>query len=167
MSKTFTLNSIIPRITSVTKTEASSSKPKATLKRAKGRVLTIRSAKAVKANTAASTSRVKVGVIRSSVRSISRFLNGNWIGNASAVGLVAIVVGMGFYVFMINASSSTGYELKRQQAAIQELTEVHKSLVIQQAASGSIVKVNDVASTAGMVPVSGEEFLVANQISKR
>lgn len=162
MAKAFTLNSIIPKITSVTKTEASSAKPKANLKRANGRVLTMRSAKTVKATTA-STPRAKTGMLRS----ISRFFNGNWVGSVSAVAVVAIVVGMGFYVFMINAYASKGYELKQQQAVIDELTETHKQLVIQQAASGSIVKVNDVASTAGMVPVTGEEFLVANQISKR
>jgi hypothetical protein len=60
-----------------------------------------------------------------------------------------------------------GYEFKQQQAIIDELTETQKRLVIQQASLGSIVKVNDVASTAGMVPVTGEEFLVAKQISKR
>lgn len=155
MSKIFTLNSIIPRITSVTKTEVSKANVIPNLKRANGRVLTMRST--------SSSGRAKTGALRS----VSRFLNGNWIGSASFVGLAAIVVGMGFYVFMINASASTGYELKRQQSAMQELAETHKSLVIQQAASGSIVKVNDVASTAGMVPVTGEEFLVANQISKR
>ncbi len=162
MSKSFTLNSIIPRITSVTKTEAAPAKSKPVLKSAKGRVLTMRSVKSAKATTA-SPVRAKGGI----GRSISRLLNGNWVGSVSAVGVVAIVVGMGFYVFMINNSASKGYELKRQQAAMEELTETQKRLVIQQAASGSIIKVNDVASTSGMVPVTGEEFLVANQISKR
>ena len=161
MSKTFTLNSIIPRITSVTKTD--SAPAKTSLKRANGRVLTMRSGKSVKTSTAATPTRAKKGI----VRSVSRLLSGNWIGAVSATGMVSIVVGMGFYVFMINAYASKGYELKRQQAVIEELTETHKRLVIEQAASGSIVKVNDVASTAGMVPVTGEEFLVANQISKR
>ncbi len=161
MSKTFTLNSIIPRITSVTKTD--SAPAKTSLKRANGRVLTMRSGKSVKASTAATPTRGKKGI----ARSVSRLLSGNWVGAASATGMVAVVVGMGFYVFMINAYASKGYELKRQQAVIEELTETHKRLVIEQAASGSIVKVNDVASTAGMVPVTGEEFLVANQISKR
>ncbi len=161
MSKTFTLNSIIPRITSVTKTD--SAPAKTSLKRANGRVLTMRSGKSVKTSTAATPTRGKKGI----ARSVSRLLSGNWVGAVSATGMVAVVVGMGFYVFMINAYASKGYELKRQQAVIEELTETHKRLVIEQAASGSIVKVNDVASTAGMVPVTGEEFLVANQISKR
>jgi hypothetical protein len=68
---------------------------------------------------------------------------------------------------MINAYASKGYELKKQQAVMQELQETHKRLVIEQAASGSIVKINDVASAARMVPVTGEEFLVANQVSSR
>lgn len=72
-----------------------------------------------------------------------------------------------FYVYMINAYASKGYELKKQQAIINELEETHKRLVIEQAASGSIVKINDVASSAQMVPVTGEEFLTANQVSSR
>lgn len=159
MSKTFTLNSIIPRITSVTKTE---SLGKTALKRANGRVLTMRSVKPTKAKTVSSL-RAK----NSPMKALSRFFSGNWVSYVSATSFVAVVVGMGFYVFMINAYASKGYELKRQQAVIEELTETQKQLVIQQAASGSIVKVNDVASTAGMVPVTGEEFLVANQISKK
>lgn len=160
MSKSFTLNSIIPKITSVTKTETAPAKSKPVLKSAKGRVVTMRSMK----SSAAAPARAKSSSAR---RSLSRFLSGNWIGTVSAAGVLAIVVGMGFYVFMINNSASKGYELKRQQAVMEELTETQKRLVIQQAASGSIVKVNDVASTSGMVPVTGEEFLVANQISKR
>ncbi len=162
MSKSFTLNSIIPKITSVTKTEAASAKSKPVLKSAKGRVVTMRSMKSSSA--AVAQARAKSGSAR---RSLSRFVSGNWIGTVSAAGVLAIVVGMGFYVFMINNSASKGYELKRQQAVMEELVETQKRLVIQQAASGSIVKVNDVASTSGMVPVTGEEFLVASQISKR
>lgn len=146
MSKAFTLNSIIPRISSVTKTESRSIET-AKLKRATGRVL--------------SATRTKTVAKR------SRVISGNWVGNLSAAGLVIVLAGLAFYVYGVNASASFGYDLKRQQAVIEELTETQKQLVIQQAASGSIVKVNDVASTAGMVPVTSEEFLVANQISKR
>jgi hypothetical protein len=134
MSKAFTLNSIFPSITSVTKTEP-----------------------------------IKTGV-RPAARPVTRSSRGvskNWIGAASLLGVVATVMGLGFYVFMINASASTGYELKHQQVVMQQLGEKQKQLVIQQAAMGSIVKVNDLASTAGMIPVTGEEFLVANQISNR
>ncbi len=150
MSKAFTLNSIIPRITSITKTEVRSNGG-VKLKRATGRVLT----------TTRTNSRAKSPAKR------SRVFTSNWVGAFSAAGLAVAVISLGFYVFMINAYASKGYELKRQQAAIEQLTETQKQLVIQQAASGSIVKVNDLASTAGMVPVTSEEFLVANQISKR
>lgn len=151
MSKAFTLTSIIPRISSVTKTEVRSHGG-VKLKRATGRVLT-----ATRTNAHAKPSVAKRG----------RAFTSNWVGTFSAAGLVVAVISLGFYVFMINAYASKGYELKRQQAVIEQLTETQKQLVIQQAASGSIVKVNDLASTAGMVPVTSEEFLVANQISKR
>ena len=145
-SKAFTFNTIIPRITSVVKSDAKAHK-EAAPKRATGRVLVARS-------TSAAPSR-------------SRVSNNSWVSLVSATGLVVIVVALGFYVYMINAYASKGYELKRQQAAMQEVVETNKRLVVQQAALGSIVKVNDVASTSGMVPVTGEEFLVANQLSAR
>ncbi|HEX3099910.1 MAG TPA: hypothetical protein VHQ41_02970 [Patescibacteria group bacterium] len=166
MSKTFALNSIIPRITSVTKTESVAKNPN--LKRATGRVITLRSAsKRSVVNTVASARAKSVASPMRAARAISKFFSGNWVGFASAAGLVIIVIGMGSYVAVINASASQGYELKHEQAVIDDLNETQKQLMIQQAALGSIVKVNDVASTAGMVPVTGEEFLVANQLSKR
>lgn len=146
-SKSFTFNSIIPRISSTVKVE-----PKAKVdapKRATGRVLVARSAPSVTASPR----------IRPTMN--------NLVGFASATALVGIVVAFGFYVYMINAYASKGYELKKQQAAMQGVVETNKRLVIQQAALGSIVKVNDVASTSGMVPVTGEEFLVANHVSSR
>lgn len=144
-TKTFTFNSIIPRISSVVK--ADSKQRKEAPKRATGRVLVARAA--------------------SAAPSRGRINSNSLISLMSATSLVAIVLALGFYVYMINAYASKGYELKRQQAAIQEVTETNKRLVVQQAALGSIVKVNDVAATSGMVPVTGEEFLVANQLSAR
>lgn len=147
-TKTFTLNSFIPRITSITKSEVP------TVKRSAGRIPSrMLSARSV-SNSAAAPSR-------------SRTTANNWVSLLSAGGIALSVVGLGFYVVMINAYASKGYELKHQQTVMQELTETQKQLVIQQAASGSIVKVNDLAATSGMVPVTGEEFLKANQISKR
>ncbi len=89
------------------------------------------------------------------------------VSSVSFVGLCAVVLSLGFYIYTINASVSKGYELKQQQAAMEELKETQKRLMVQQAAMGAIVKVNDVASTAGMVPITDEEFLVANQLSSR
>ena len=125
MSKTFSLNSIIPSLTSTVKGDA----PARTIRK--------------------------------------KFNVGNWVAPVSVLSVFALVAALGFYVYMINAYASKGYELKQQQAAMQEVTETNKRLVIQQAALGSIVKVNDVAATSGMVPVTGEEFLVANQLSSR
>lgn len=161
MSKAISFSSIMPSISSVTKKEA---KAPANFKRATGRVINM-SAK-TSSKTAVKTASTRSTRSGFGLRSVARALAGN-IAYINAFCLLAVVVGLGFYVFMINAYASKGYELKRQQAAIDELTETQKQLVIQQAASGSIVKVNDLASTSGMVPVSGEEFLVANQISHR
>lgn len=140
MSKSFSFNSIIPRINSVTKTDAASRK--------KGRAF-------------GSSSTSPARAPRTSI------MSGNWVSTASALGLAAIVLGLGFYIYTINDSASTGFALKHQQNIIDELNETQKRLTVQQAALGSIVKVNDLASTAGMVPVTGEEFLVANQVSSR
>lgn len=149
MSKAFTLTSMIPRISSVTKTE-SAPKASASSKRSGSQSFTSRSLRSASAAS-------------SRGRAVSR----NWVGMVSAAGVLAIVFGLGFYIYTINASASKGYDFKKQQAVVDELAETQKRLMIEQAAMGSIVKVNDVASTAGMVPVTGEEFLVANQISKR
>ena len=146
MSKAFTLTSFIPRVSSVTKTESRMAET-VKLKRATGRVMVSARAKATPTRT--------------------RIFSKNWVGSFSAAGLVVLVAGLAFYVYGVNASASYGYDLKKQQAVVEKLTEAQKQLVIQQAASGSIVRINDVASTAGMVPVTTEEFLVANQISKR
>ena len=131
---------IIPRILSVTKSDGPASRKKAT----SGRAFSA-PAKPVR----------------------SRVTFSSWIGTGSVLGIAAIFVSLGFYIYTINASVSKGFELKKQQAAIDTLNETQKRLMVQQAALGSIVKVNDVASTAGMVPVTGEEFLVANQLSAR
>ncbi len=139
-SKAFTLSTFIPSITSVTKT--SKVVPRTTS--AYGRAY----------SAAATTGR-------------SRVQPQTWVSRTSIMGLALIVLGLGFYIYTINASVSKGYELKKEQAAIEELLETQKRLVVQQAALGSIVKVNDVAATSGMVPVSGEEFLTANQLSAR
>ena len=152
MSKTFSLS--MPRITSITKSDVtSSSKP--SHKRATGKVLVT-----PRAHSSRSASK--------GVSAVRGALKGNsWVSLASAAGVITLVVAFGFYVYMINAYASKGYELKKQQAVMKEIQETNKRLVIEQAASGSIVKINDVASAAKMVPVTGEEFLVANQISSR
>lgn len=139
MSKAFTLNSIIPRISSFTKTDA----------------LITHQGQPKRAST------------RTSVRATARNFSTGWVGIASIVGLIAAIAGLGFYIYTINASASKGYDFKKQQAVVDELTATNKRLTIQQAALGSIVKVNDVAATSGMVPVTGQEFLVAGQLSKR
>lgn len=143
MSKSFSLT--IPRLVSVTKSDVSATKT--THKRATGKVLIVRP-------TAKAPGRTRVR-------------SANWVSMASALGVLTIAASFGFYVYMINAYASKGYELKKQQAVMKELEETHKRLVVEQAASGSIVKINDVASQARMVPVTGEEFLSANQVSSR
>ena len=147
MSKSFSLT--IPRLTSITKSNVSS---KTNNKRASasgsGRVLMVRPT-------------------AKKIASRNRINNVNLIRTVSVVGIATLALSFGFYVFMINAYASKGYELKKHQASIQELQETNKRLVVEQSALGSIVKINDVASAAHMVPVTGEEFLVANQVSAR
>jgi len=85
----------------------------------------------------------------------------------SATAILAILVMLGFHLFMVNAYSGKGSDLKRTQAAIVELTEQQKKLIVQQAELGSFMKVNDVASTYGLVPVTDEEFISPNQLTQR
>lgn len=148
-SKTFTFNSVFPTIKSITKTET---KSKESPKRATGSVLTKRAVKPMQTTKS---------------RSKSNWFGGNLVGSLSAIGLIAIVAGLSFYIYTINASVSKGFELKKAQTALNSLQETQKRLVVEQAALGSITKVNDIASIAGMIPVTNEEFLLTNQLSKR
>lgn len=140
MSKAFTLSSIIPSISSVTKTAKSSARPTSSYGRAY--------------SAATTTGR-------------SRLQPQTWVSRTSLLAVALVAVGLGFYIYTINASVSKGYELKKEQAALEELQETQKRLVVQQAAMGSIVKVNEVAATSGMVPVTGEEFLSPTHLSSR
>ena len=97
----------------------------------------------------------------------ARARSGAWVSTMSVLGVSAVVLSLGFYIYTINASVSKGYELKQQQVVMEELKETQKRLMVQQAALGAIVKVNDVASTSGMVPITDEEFLVPNHLSSR
>lgn len=157
MAKSFSLTSIVPKISSVTKSDVSA---KVTHKRATGKVLMIRPA----AGRAGAKSAARS---RSRSRGRSLFRSSAWVSTASAAGLACLVALFGLYIYTINAYSAKGYELKKQQAAMADLEETHKQLMIKQASSGSILRINDVASAAKMVPVTGEEFLVANQLSTR
>ncbi len=144
-SKSFSLTSVFPSISSVTKTEV---KSKENLKRATGSVLVKRASKAV-------------------VLPRARTQHRNWVGALSAISLVAVVAGLSFYIYTINASVSKGFDLKQHQAEVNELLEVQKRLVVEQSALASINKVNDVASNSGMVAVTNEEFLTPTQLSKK
>lgn len=148
-TKSFTFNSIFPSITSVTKTDTIT---KDAPKRATGAVLVKKASKSA---------------VVAKPRTRSSAMRGNWIGAFSVIGLMAIIFGLSSYIYTINASVSKGFELKKHQTALNELLETQKRLVVEQAALGSINKVNDVASTAGMVPVTNEEFLSTNQLSTR
>ena len=97
----------------------------------------------------------------------SRSSQTGWIGAVNVTAVVGIVFALSFYVYTINGSVSKGYDLKKQQAAMEELVETEKRLMVQQASLGAIVKVNEVASISGMVPVTNEEFLIAGQLSSR
>lgn len=111
-------------------------------------------------------SRSSTGQVKQS-RSTQRINSQSIIGYASALCLVLSIFGLGYYITATNASVKTGYDMKKQQLAIEELKQINKRLMVEQASMGSIVKVNDVASASNMVPVTGEEYLVANQLSSR
>lgn len=90
-----------------------------------------------------------------------------WVEMSSAVALVVLVVAFGFYINMINAYASKGYELKNYQAKIKEQEGILKNLMVEQASWGSITKINTLASETHMVPVTQEEFLNNHQLSSR
>lgn len=137
-TKTLILGISVPKVFSETKSAA--------LPRARGQVLMARTK-----STAVS----------------SRTTQANLIPFISATVIVAIGVMLGFHLFTVNAYSSKGFELKRIQAAINQLTDQQKKLVVQQAELGSIVKVSDVAATYGLVPVTDSEFINTNHLTQR
>ncbi len=144
-SKTLPFGIIFPKITSETKT-ASTVMP--TAKAAKKTVVAIPRSAAIK------TAR----------RSISF----GWIVPLTSLASVAIIIGLlGFHLYIVNAYSSKGYELKRHQAAITELTDKQNQLLVQQAEMASINKVNDAANHLGLVPITHEEYITTNQLSQK
>ncbi|HEX3095671.1 MAG TPA: hypothetical protein VHQ20_00960 [Patescibacteria group bacterium] len=141
-TKTLSLASFIPQISSTTKTAK----------------VTANGSETMNVRRASKTASAPVR------RSVSA---NSWISAITAISLTLAVVGLASYIYETNASVSKSYEYKQEQAKVNDLSETQKRLVVQEAALGSIVKVNDVASTAGMVPVTSEEFLSANQLSSR
>ncbi len=104
---------------------------------------------------------------RSAAQSTTRTSRANWVPYLSAAGLALAVIALGFHLYMVNAYAVKGYDLQRHQQAIRELSDQQKLLLVQQSELGSFSKVNDVASGSGLVPVTNEEFITTNQISKR
>lgn len=86
---------------------------------------------------------------------------------ASLASLFLIIGLAGFHLYSVNAYSSKGFELKRHQAVIAELTEQNKRLVVRQAEMGSIMQVSDTATQLGLVPIAHEEYIVSKQITHR
>ena len=138
-TKTLSLSAIIPRIKSETKSAA-----RPTTNR---RAVVVPRAKATTA--------------------VSRAVARSFVPAVSVVGVMAIVSMIGFHLFMVNAYAAKGFELKRHQAAITQLTEQQKQLVVREAEMGSIMKVHDVAVEYGLVPIVKEEFLNTKQLSQR
>src|SRR5262245_1034871 len=64
----------------------------------------------------------------------------------SAGALAISLITLAFHLYMVNAYATKGYELKKHQQAIRELTDKQKYLLVQQSELGSISKVNDVAA---------------------
>lgn len=144
-SKSLSLGMVIPKIVSVTKTGNSYEPSKRTINK-KATVLP----------------RVAAG------KSMALPRGGQWVIPIASVASIAFIIGLvGFHLYIVNAYSSKGFELKRHQAAITELTEQQKRLLIEQAQLGSISKVNDAAGAFGLVPVSHEEYVSSNHLTKK
>lgn len=144
ISKSLSLGVIIPKISSINKTVT-------------GKVIK---------NTA--VNRRAVLMARPTAKAAAPALSvGGAVPFVSALCLLGIIALVGFHLFIVNAYSSKGFELKRHQAAIVELTEQQKALLIKQADLGSIGKVNDSAELSGLIPITDEEYLSGNQLSQK
>ena len=112
--------------------------------------------------------RGQVVLPRSKTTPVSRSVSGsNLVPFVSATVIVALAVMLGFHLFMVNAYSGKGFELKRTQAAISELTQQQKALTVRQAELGSFLKVSDLATSLGLVPVTDEEYITSNHLTQR
>ncbi len=86
----------------------------------------------------------------------------------AAISAIAfIIVMIGVHLYMVNAYSGKGFELRRHQSAINKLVDDQKHLMVQQAEMGSIMKVSEVATEHKLVPITHEEFLTTNQLTQR
>lgn len=104
---------------------------------------------------------------RSATATVSRPKAASWVPFLSAAALAAIIVTLGFQLYMVNAYATKGYELKHHQQTVRELGDEQKYLLVQQSEMGSISKVNDVAGLHGLVPVTDEEFLTTSQLTQK
>lgn len=85
-----------------------------------------------------------------------------------ALSLVSINTVLVFsYLVGTNSYSSKGYEIKRIQKSISGLKEQNKKLVLQAAEINSIVKMQEMATLDGFVPVTNTEFVAIPKFSQR
>lgn len=143
-TKSLSFGIVFPKIVSVTKTAVSAPKTKSVSK---------------KALVMPRTTPVKL-VLRGSFFKML-------VPVGSIVSIAMIVSMIGFHLFAVNSYSGKGFELKRHQAAIAELTDQQKRLVVLQAEMGSIMKVSDAANRFGLMPIANEEYITSNQLTQR
>lgn len=85
----------------------------------------------------------------------------------SAAACAAVIVVSAMYLFSINLYSAKGYDLKKQQAIVRDLTARQQQLIIKQAEIGSIAQLNSAATAEQLVQITDEEFIQPRQLSAR
>jgi hypothetical protein len=79
----------------------------------------------------------------------------------------AVIAASGLYLFSINMYAAKGYDLKKQQALVRELTAKQQQLIIKQAEVGSIAQLNSAATAEQLVQITDEEFIQPKELSVR
>jgi hypothetical protein len=63
--------------------------------------------------------------------------------------------------------AAKGYDLKKQQAKVRDLTAQHQQLIIKQAEIGSIAQLSSAAASESLVQITDEEFIHPKQLTSR
>jgi hypothetical protein len=142
--RSLTLGSFFPRVKSETKTEVTKTVRRPTI------------------ITSRSFSTGHAAVRQSRRAKLTSFVP--WLSAAACAGVIAV---SGLYLFSINLYAAKGYDLKRQQAAVRELTAQQQQLIIKQAEIGSIAQLASQASADQLVQITDEEFIQPKQLSAR
>jgi hypothetical protein len=88
------------------------------------------------------------------------------VGTAIGFGIVAVAL-LGSYLVSVNSYAARGYEIKKLQTQMAQLTEANQRLNVKVAQVSSMVAVQSQLAGADFIPAGTPQFLQVNQMTMR